>query len=317
MPSRRLTLPARAVALSVVPALLLMPVHAPAPAAAAGMTYKFTTTTSASPTAITGVGQVSGDKSRVDYSDVPTGPGANPFMTKGSYMLATRGGATFTVVDPDKKQYFQMDMSALASLVNGMTGILNVKFTNLKIDVQDVGAGEKIAGYATQHVRKTSSYDMEMKVLFMKSRSSVADTMDIWFAPALADISNPFMASNVNGASAINFNDANYAAQQKAAAAKMAQSGAVMKMELSGVSTDDKHRVRPHAMSMLITEVSRADIPASTFEIPSGYKAVESPVPAAPQAAAASTDTSEKVAADSTKQSTKKKGGILGKFHIP
>jgi len=304
-------------AFSVVPALLFVPVHAPARGAGTGMVYKFTMTTSVSATPTTGVGQVSGDKSRVDFSEAPKGPGANPFIATGNYMLATRGGATFTVVDPEKKQYFKMDMDALAGLVNGLTGIMNVKFNNLKIDVQDLGAGEKIAGYATRHFRKTTSYDMEMKVLFMKSRSSVADTVDMWFAPALADIVNPFMASSVNNAGSFSFNDANYAAQEKAAAAQMANAGAVVKMVMSGVATDSKKNAQPHSMSMLITGVSRTDIPAATFEIPSGYTEVASPVPVGQASAAPPGDESNKPAADSAKKPEKKKGGILGKFHIP
>ena len=304
-------------AFSVVPALLFVPVHAPARGAGTGMVYKFTMTTSVSATPTTGVGQVSGDKSRVDFSEAPKGPGANPFIATGNYMLATRGGATFTVVDPEKKQYFKMDMDALAGLVNGLTGIMNVKFNNLKIDVQDLGAGEKIAGYATRHFRKTTSYDMEMKVLFMKSRSSVADTVDMWFAPALADIVNPFMASSANTAGSFSFNDANYAAQEKAAAAQMANAGAVVKMEMSGVATDSKKNAQPHSMSMLITGVSRTDIPAATFEIPSGYTEVASPVPVGQAGATPSGDESNKPAADSAKKPEKKKGGILGKFHIP
>jgi len=304
-------------AFSVVPALLFVPVHAPARGAGTGMVYKFTMTTSVSATPTTGVGQVSGDKSRVDFSEAPKGPGANPFIATGNYMLATRGGATFTVVDPEKKQYFKMDMDALAGLVNGLTGIMNVKFNNLKIDVQDLGAGEKIAGYATRHFRKTTSYDMEMKVLFMKSRSSVADTVDMWFAPALADIVNPFMASSVNNAGSFSFNDANYAAQEKTAAAQMANAGAVVKMEMSGVATDSKKNAQPHSMSMLITGVSRTDIPAATFEIPSGYTEVASPVPVGQASAAPPGDESNTPAADSAKKPEKKKGGILGKFHIP
>jgi len=151
----------------------------------------------------------------------------------------------------------------------------------------------------------------------MKSRSSVADTVDMWFAPALADIVNPFMASSVNNAGSFSFNDANYAAQEKAAAAQMANAGAVVKMEMSGVATDSKKNAQPHSMSMLITGVSRTDIPAATFEIPSGYTEVASPVPVGQASAAPPGDESNKPATDSAKKPEKKKGGILGKFHIP
>jgi hypothetical protein len=256
---------------------------AAAPAVEQGLVYDFTMRTTATQdgksrdvVAMTGRGQVTraGD-ARVDLADAK---GGGPMVTKNGYILV-QDGERMVMVDPEEKRYYAFNleqmMAGMGSLLQATGGLVRMQMTDVKLDVADLGAGEKLQGYATRHLRLTQSYTMTMSVLGRRNSTTAADTIDYWIAPELKHVVNPFLRMG-NAAGMLDFGNPDYQAQLRAANAKLAI-GLPLKSVTRSVSTDDKGKTTAATGTMEVTGLRTADIPASTFEIPAGYTEVEMP----------------------------------------
>lgn len=266
-------------ALAVAVPLMLA---AAAPAFEPGITYDFRISTSQGEggsakelAGMVGRGQVAGSKARVDISDAK---GANPVTQKGSYVVV-QGDGRMLMVQPEEKQYFVFDMDQMlagaGSAMKAMGGMMKMSMSDVKIDVQDLGAGGTMHGYDTRHLRMTQSYTMTISVLGRTQVTKSADTTDSWVAPALKDVVNPFLRMG-NSAASIDFGNPEYGRQMKAANAKLSI-GLPLKSVSRIVGTDEKGKATTTTSTMEVTNLQRGDVAASAFAIPSGYQEVPSP----------------------------------------
>ena len=268
------------VALSALPALLVA-----TPLLAQGLTYDFKVTSTATDGAKTrelnvmaGRGQVEGTNARIDLSEAKNG--GPMFGSKGGYVLVKESGAKMYMVDPGEKQYYLFNtdqmMAGLNSSMRMIGGMVKMTMTDPKLELQDLGAGERIQGYATRHVRQLQSVTMSVSVLGRKSSTTSADTTDIWIAPDLKLVVNPFLRMGTSAAAALDFGNPEFRQQLLAVQAKM-PAGLALRSVMHGTSTDDKGKVTKTETRMEVTNLQKGAVAAAAFALPAGYTEVEMP----------------------------------------
>lgn len=280
------------------------------PSAVKGITYDFSMVTEnntgkGKDMTMTGKGMVAGGNARIEFTDVSMPQmraQGGPFAV-GSYILYKSATKEFIVVDTKEKKYSAMNQDALMQLTSALTNIVKFEMTNVHVDASRVQPDTTVDSYKTQHYRMTQTYHMKMSVVFIHQENDVNSVMDYYYAPEFDDLVNPYMSSGWSSSSNF-FNNADYTAQLKAASAKM-HHGVPVLMVMHSTNTDKKGKAVMGTSTMHTTNLTRTDVPASTFEIPAGYTKYEPQTEAAPAAdVSTQADTSSK----------KKKHGL---FHIP
>ena len=221
--------------------------------AAIGMTY--TMTWSGGPTqAMVVKAQVAGDNARMDYP--------------GMYYLIKRGVQSLTVVDTAKHTYYQMDVGSLQKTLGG---IAQIDYSGVAITVQRVSPDSTIDGYATQHWRLTDDHTQTMSMMLIHNTTKSHAVEDFYFAPAFKDDLNPFMKSMGRQASS-SPSAAAYTAKLESAYAQMYNGvPLLMVMQVTSGSTT-------MTMTGRISDIKRASIAASVFQIPASYQKIDMPM---------------------------------------
>jgi hypothetical protein len=296
-----------AAALVAVPALMLLPPRSVPTPVAPGLTYTFKMSTqliepngkTKELSGMVGKGQVAGNSARFEILEAKGAQGAQKEQFgKGSYMLFTEGGKTMTIVDPQNKQYYEMDLAGMMRLVGAMGPIMSIEMSDVSIDAEPLGSGETIEGYATEKYRLMSKYTTKVSVIGIKQTSHVADTAIYWYAPKLKLVANPF--GNASGLAGL-VNSTEYETQMNAAMAKM-PTGVPVKIVSRSVQTDAKGKQQSQVTTIEFTEIGTGDVPASAFEIPATFARIQGPGLTAEQA------DSLKQAMDAAKQAQAKQG---------
>ncbi len=241
-------------------------------AQAQGLTYDMRMTAArdggghASPaqTLMTAHGQFSGGNSRMDI-DQTMMPGG--MMGKGTYIIVRRDSRTELIVDPEKKSYMEINpdsMARFAAAAQGaLGGMVKSEMTDVSADVQQLGPGEVIQGYATMKYRMTTGYTMTTSVMGRTSRTTEHATTDMWIAPKLAGLFNPMArgAQPAAGTSAF--------ADKMAAAYSRIGAGVPIKTVTQTVTTGDHGSTSTSTMELL--NIKTGAISPSVFEVPPGY----------------------------------------------
>lgn len=226
-----------------------------------------------------GRGAFAGNEARIDIVETMV-PG-DAFGSKGSYFLVKEGGKKMLLVDPANKQYMEWDianmLSGLSKLTNAMGGMVKMEMSDVKIDAQNLGAGETIQGYKTEHYRLVQNYTVNMKVFGRSSKSRSETTTDYYFAPALKGLSNPFVSSGEKmGESFDMFNNPDFKSQMAAARSKI-EFGVPLKTLIKTIRTDDKGKQTVSNVTSEMLNFKNTDVPKSLFAIPADYKLIEMP----------------------------------------
>jgi hypothetical protein len=143
------------------------------PAAFAGVTFTQVTTVDGKQTAVTKV-SADGDNAKMETVEAAD----NPFMPRGSYMLATAG--ELLLVNPAARTYARFDRSMLEGM-NAMAGQMQI--TDVKFEKTADERGETIQGYPTRHYQFKSSWSMSMQGMPVKTESSTVE--DLWTTTAI------------------------------------------------------------------------------------------------------------------------------------
>ncbi|HJU90584.1 MAG TPA: hypothetical protein VJ672_14435 [Gemmatimonadaceae bacterium] len=272
----------RVAALAAVPALMLVPNESTLAPVAPGLTYTFKMSTqqvqpdgkTKDMNSMVGKGQVAGNSARFEILEAKGAQAAQKDQFgKGSYMLFTEGGKTMTIVDPQNKQYYEMDLAGMMRMLGALGPIMKIEISDVNIDAQPLGAGETIEGYSTQKYRLVSNYTTKMSIIGIKQTASVADTAIYWYAPSLKLVANPF--GNATGLAGL-VNNPDFDQKLNAAMAKLPKSVPV-KIQSRSVSTDGKGKQQASVTTIEFTDIKRGDVPATAFEIPTTYAKIQGP----------------------------------------
>jgi hypothetical protein len=274
--------PSRLAAIAAVPVLL-----AASALPTGGTSYEFIVRSTSTQTGnkesvmMRGRGTFAGDDAKIEITETGGAAAANnAFGGKGSYFLVVDGGKKMLLVDPSQKTYLEWDMQSMmagmAKMVNALGGLVKMEMSDVKIDAQDMGPGEKVQGYQTKHVRMTQNYTVTAKLFGKTSKSRSETTIDYYFAPALKALVNPFVQNSQAWANSLDmFNNAEYKSQMAAAQSKV--QGVPVKTVVSTVSTDEKGKQQTSVVTTEMVNFKKVDVPSETFAIPTGYKMVQMP----------------------------------------
>jgi len=203
----------------------------------------------------------SGDGGKVVFEE-----SENPMMGKGTYIITKDGGKTMFLVDPKEKTYMKWDLESMMGLLGGAMKMMNLKFTDPKVEALGEEPDGLVAGVPTVHYRFRTTYAMSMSFMMMKKNSKVVKDEEIWAATKLADAAlgiwlrkTPPKTGNED--------------MDKLIKAEMGKvQGFPLKRRTVQTSTDEKGNKEVTTITIEVTELQMVPVPDSTFEIPSDYK---------------------------------------------
>jgi hypothetical protein len=211
-------------------------------------------------------GWVSGDHAKVEFKE-----SGNPVAKQGTYLITRDGGKTLYLVNPEDKTYAQWDLQGMLGLVggimNGMGPLLKIEFSDPKVEKLADESGGTILGLPTRHVRYRTSYTTKVRVLGMGNVTDSVMEQDIWATDRLQDIAmGVWLRSDPPRTGNEEFD--------KLLRAEVGKVGGIpLKMVTVTTSTSQKKNQQTVTRSsMEVTQLDTVTVPASTFEIPAGYK---------------------------------------------
>lgn len=255
-----------------------------------GMSYEFVMKSTSKATGnkesvtMRGRGTYAGDDARIEILEAgSTTGGTDTFGGKGSYFIVRDGGKEMLLVVPSEKQYMKWDIAnmfaGMSKVLNAVGGLVKMQISDVKIDAQDLGAGESVQGYPTRHVRMVQNYTVSASMFGRKSTSKSETTTDYYFAPSLR-IANPFVSNSEQMAMMSQFDmyrNPEYQSQMAAAQAKLPKNGVPLKTVTTTVSTDEKGKQETSTTVMEVVNFKRGNFSKSDFAVPSDYKMIEMP----------------------------------------
>jgi hypothetical protein len=215
-------------------------------------------------------GQFTGGNSRIDIIE-SMAPGG--MMSTGTYMITNGSKGLVTSVDPAKRQYTVIDIAELGKEASDMQaslgGVAKTEISNVKVSLEDLGAGEPLDGYATYKYRLTQAFTMNMTVMGHTMSTPSQSTTDIWIAPQLDGLMDPGSRPPMTVAPGPM---AELTKQLVAEYSKM-RKGLMLKRVSTRVGGSAGHE-RTTTVTTTITNVKKTAISASVFEVPAGYTKV-------------------------------------------
>lgn len=203
----------------------------------------------------------SGDGGKVVFEE-----SENPMMGKGTYIITKDGGKTMFLVDPKEKTYMKWDLESMMGLLGGAMKMMNLKFTDPKVEALGEEPDGLVAGVPTVHYRFRTTYAMSMSFMMMKKNSKVVKDEEIWAATKLADAALGIWLRKAPPKTGNEDMD-------KLIKAEMGKvQGFPLKRKTVTTSTDEKDKKEVTTITMEVTELQMVPVPDSTFEIPSDYK---------------------------------------------
>jgi hypothetical protein len=219
---------------------------------------------------MTAHGQFAGGMSRIDVTE-SLSPGG--MMGAGTYMITSRSKGTVTSVDPAKHQYTVIDIAELGKsatdLQAAMGGIAKTEIADVKVALEDLGAGEPLDGYATYKYRLTQSFTMNMTVMGHTISSPSQSTTDLWVAPQLDGLMDP---SSHPPTGTTTGPMAELTSQLTTAYGKM-RKGLMLKRVTTNEGGAGAHK-HTTIITTTITNVKKTAINPGVFEVPAGYTKV-------------------------------------------
>ncbi|HSS48083.1 MAG TPA: DUF4412 domain-containing protein [Thermoanaerobaculia bacterium] len=215
-------------------------------------------------------GWVAGEKARVEFKD-----STNPATQKGTYLLTKDGGKTLYMVNPEEKTYAVWDLNAMlgamGAIMNGMGPLLRIQFSEPTVEKIADEDGGTVAGAPAHHTKYRTSYTTTVKVLGMGRSSNVVTEQDFWTTTKLADSGmGVWLRAEPPRTGNADFD-------RLLTAEKYKIQGYPLKIVTVTTNTDSKSgKVTTSHSTMEVTELdTKASVPASSFELPAGYKEAE------------------------------------------
>ena len=209
---------------------------------------------------VTGKIWIDGDKARFETAQKGSG------MPEG-YMLTQDAGTTMYMVMAKDKTYMKWDMS----MGNAAMKMMNMKYSDPKVETLLEEAGPSILGYPTRHTKFRTSYSTEMSFMGMTRKSSTVQDEDIWATDKFND--RGLHAWGENFAKKMGNEDLDKLIKAKMAKVK----GLPLKTVIATTSTDEQGKAQVSHVTTEITEIKEESIAADIFQLPAGYKEMTMP----------------------------------------
>jgi len=241
-----------------------------AQSAFAGYRYKVeSVTTGMQESTMSGVAEVEGKNLRFD---VAHGDGA--VFTDSSFVVSNNGGRVLSVVDPSAKTYFEISIDQLSGGISGMMqamgGSMKMSIANPKVNVRDLGNGEKMEGYATQRKAIDASYDMNIEMMGQKMSMSMSMSTESWMTDQIPlDFASFLQTGELH--TGIPEIDKLLATQAKSLTGFPLKQVTTIHINQNGQQMEIK-------TTTSVSGIEKKTIAASEFVVPPGYTKTESPI---------------------------------------
>lgn len=193
-------------------------------------------------------------------------------MMAGMFMLLQPDGKVVTIM-PGMNMGMIMDPGAMLSGggMGGMggTGIsIDTDTAGMSVTVQDLGAGERILGFATRKYHVEMKYKTTVRVMGTVDTTSVNMSTDTWIT---TDAGEPLavlrkhaekFGSMFNGGATKSVTDV--------MTAKLPKNGVALRTNIKSV--DEKGT---HLVSVEVAEMKRANFEVTEFEVPAGINVMD------------------------------------------
>lgn len=239
-----------------------------APAARAGLHYKADTSTrpengKAQMTKVEA--WVDGPRAKVEFVESD-----QPMLEANDYLLTQDGGKTLYLVNPGEKTYARWDLEGMlatfGSVMEGMKGLVNLDFSDPKVEKLAEESGGTLLGYPTTHYRYRTSYTMTIKVLGMHRENTTETVQDLWTTDALGDSGLGIWLRKEPPATGNEQIDKLITSQMSQIQGFPLKTQSVSKT----VGQKGKHETTT-TQEMVVTQLDETGVPDSTFEIPKDY----------------------------------------------
>lgn len=214
-------------------------------------------------------GWVDGPGARVEFRE-----STSPMVSEGTYIVTRDGGETAYLVNPEEKTYMEWDLAALVgslgNMMQGMGGMVDMEFRDQRVEKVGEEPGPEIVGHPTTHHTYESSYTLVIRVMGMGREMRTETVQEIWSTP---ELSAPGFGLWLQEAPETGIEGLDEYLEQEMSKAE----GFPLRTKTITTTIGQKGR---ESVSTTITEVTtlrEESIPASRFEIPSGFTETEMP----------------------------------------
>ncbi|MFA6955736.1 MAG: DUF4412 domain-containing protein [Thermoanaerobaculia bacterium] len=237
--------------------------------ASGGLTYDFKSAVDRGKGGLSGKAAVEEGKVRIEIAD-----GDDVILRDGNVMISSDGGKSFAVLDQKKKTYFTLELeqllSSVGAVMNSMGGMFKMSFTNHSVKAQPASAGETIEGYPTTKYVVDSSYDLTVEVFGRKSVTNVSSHSETWTTEKLAAGFATFVQTK---GFKTGMEELDKFVEKETRAVK----GFPLK-QVTTMTQKKGSKAETTTTTVTVNAIKETSVPASSFEIPAGYKEVDSPL---------------------------------------
>ena len=210
---------------------------------------------------IIGTVRVSAGRARIDVVD---------HNGDGQYLLVSGDGEMVTVVKPRDHTYTVFnadDFAHVASLgLRAAGNAVTMKLRDSHFETERLGAGEKIAGRTTQHVRVTEHWTMDVGAMGFTTPVRQTVEMEYFFDPTLKLPRNPLMEIVASAMTVLPSTDLDFAAR-----ADSVRHSLVSGTPLRTIITEREDNGRESRTVLEVTKIGSERVAEEELKVPAGY----------------------------------------------
>lgn len=201
---------------------------------------------------------------------IEIGKKSDPSRKEGGYWIYRSRTNNVIIVDPEEKTYMEVDMDKILQIGGAIAKLVKITITNPSVEVSKLGS-EVLGKHRCDHLLIKTSYDIETKVAFIKSKNHVEEIKEIW---ATDDIPSIEVAAGFRKKSfKTGLEDLDRLIEKEMQTQK--DIGFVLKSIITQKNTDKKGKTEINITEMNVTDITFKNYPDEFFEVPEGYKKIE------------------------------------------
>ena len=210
---------------------------------------------------ITGTVRVSGGRARIDVED---------HNGDGQYLLVSGDGQVVTVVKPRERTFTTFnsdDFAHIASLgIRAAGKAVTMKLRDSNFKTERLGAGEMIAGRATQRVRVIENWTMDVGAMGFTTPVRQTVEMEYFFDPTLKLARNPLMEIVASAMTVLPSTDPDFAARSDSVRHSL-----VRGTPLRTIITKHEDNGRESRTVLEVTKIGTQRVEEAELKVPAGY----------------------------------------------
>jgi hypothetical protein len=213
-----------------------------------------------------------GRSARIDFESRRSG---------GEGYIIVQGGQV-VVVHPDKRRYSVLDDSTFVRIVGvGLqaasdVGVVRFRVRDAQFTPQRLGRSDSIAGFATQHLRLTERFTVDVSAFGMRGEAVRTRVVtDYWVTEEPRLLPNPLIEMLSRLGTVLGQSDAIFA-RREAAARRALVTGTPLKIVVTTWSRDrDEPDGRSEVQTIEIGDLIATTVDPAIFRIPQGFERLD------------------------------------------